>query len=464
MLPAAVIDVATLQWAYLGLLSAFTICLALMLQLTASSGLRWWLASNVSTAVAFTLFTARGTVDDRDLVYIVPTVLVVVAAALKVLAVSGGTGRRWLPGMLAIACAIFALGYKAFDSLGMEGARLALSMGALSVLTGMIANGVRKNRRWRGLRGSNLLVLAFGTASIVLAVNGALSLTGRTGFEYFSQGGPQSLNFGVNLLQLIIVHVGFIAMVIGRQYRVTARAESRRATLIRRRREAEALARERQSLLQILTHEVRQPLNNALAALQEITRAIEPAKYTTSGLAEPLERLHHTIDDVVLSLSNAIVGASLIERRAEQTLTSVDVAAIAELARGDCSAQEQSRVRLIGADHSLFVQGDPVLLRLAFRNLLDNAIKFSPPNSAVEAFVRIDEDRLGIVFEVCNRSIVPFTPDVALFDREMRGETGVEGRGLGLFIVREVARIHAGAAEADTTQDGRVRFGMLIPG
>lgn len=464
MLPDAVIDVATLQWAYLGLLSAFTICLALMLQLTASSGLRWWLGSNVATASAFTLFIWRGSLSHRDLVYLVPTLLVVTAAALKVLAVNGGTGRRWAPSALAAGLILFAVAYKVFDSQGMGGARLAVSMAALSLLTGMIALGVQRNPRWRGLRGRGLLVMAFGTSSVVLAANGALALTGRGGFEYFSQGGHQSANFGLNLLQLIIVHIGFIALVIGRQYRVTTRAESRRATLIRRRQEAEALAQERQSLLQILTHEVRQPLNNALAALQEITRAIEPAKYATSGLVEPLERLHHTIDEVVLSLSNAIVGASLIERRAEQTLTAVDVAAIADLARGDCSAQEQSRVKLTGAEQSLFVQGDPVLLRLAFRNLLDNAIKFSPPDTAVEATIRIDEERLGILFEVCNLASAPFRPDAALFERAARGETGVEGRGLGLFIVREVARIHGGQAEAGTTPDGRVRFGLLIPG
>jgi signal transduction histidine kinase len=269
---------------------------------------------------------------------------------------------------------------------------------------------------------------------------------------------------GHTLIQLIIVHVAFIGMVLGRQYRVASRAENRRATLIRRRREAEALAHERQSLLQILMHEVRQPLNNALASLQEITRRIEPQQYAGSGLAEPLEHLNETIDDVVLALSNAILGASLIERRAEQKLVSVDLPAIANLALGDCSARDQQRVQLTGGDRPLFIQGDPVLLRLAFRNLLDNAIKFSPPDTQIGAALRVDENRLAIVFEVRNLTSTPLNPNASLFRRDARGRTRIEGSGLGLFIVREVAEIHGGTAEASLADDGHVCFGLTIPG
>ncbi len=456
-------DVATLQWAYLGLLSAFTICLALISQFTASSGLRWWLGSNIASLMAFALSIWRGPLLHHDLVYLAPSLLLVIAAALKLVAVNGGASRRLLCIVLGIVVVAFAAAYKLLDSAGLIASRVALTMAVLGVLTGLIAREVHRNRRWHGLRGRDLLTAAFVTASIALLCSAALSLAGQGNYEYFSQGGRQSVNFGLNLLQLIIVHTGYIALVIGRRYRITAQAESRRAVQIRYRREAELVARERQSLLQILTHEVRQPLNNALAALQEIARAIPPARYASSGLAEPLERLHHTIDHIVLSLSNAIIGASLIERRTEQTLTSVDLSAIADLACGDCSAEGQSRIHLAGAEHALFVQGDPVLLRLAFRNLLDNALKFSPPGSPVEAIIRVDEDRLGIVFEVRNTPIVPIRPDAALFERAARGDTRADGNGLGLFIVREVALIHDGLAEARALDDGSVLFGLLIP-
>jgi signal transduction histidine kinase len=461
---SAVIDVVTLQWVYLGLLCAFTISLALMLQFTTISALRYWIGANVLSAIAFVLFNARGAIAINEYTYLLPNVLVLISAGLKVLAVCPGSERRRFFALMAIWIGIFAIFYKIVDDAGLVAVRLATSMIGLALLTAMIASAVKRNPRWRGLWGRNLLIIAVTIGTLALLFNAVLALTGRADFAYFSQGAPQSANVGHTLIQLIIVHVAFIGMVLGRQYRVASRAENRRASLIHRRQEAEALAQERQSLLQILMHEVRQPLNNALASLQEITRTIEPQQFADSGLAEPLEHLNETIDDVVLALSNAILGASLIERRAEQKLVSVDLPAIANLALGDCSARDQQRVKLTGGGRPLFVQGDPVLLRLAFRNLLDNAIKFSLPDTPISATVRVDENRLAIVFEVCNLTSAPIKPDASLFGRGARGQTRIEGSGLGLFIVREVAEIHGGTAEARLADDGQVCFGLTLPG
>jgi signal transduction histidine kinase len=464
LLSYAVIDVVTLQWVYLGLLCAFTISLALMLQFTSISALRYWIGANVLSGVAFILFNSRSEIVINDFAFLVPNVLILISAGLKVLALCPGSDRPRYLALMAGWISLFVVFYKVVDDAGLVAVRLATSMIGLAVLTAMIASAVRRNPRWRGLWGRNLLIIAVWIGTMTLLFNAGLALIGRADFAYFSQGAPQSANVGHTLIQLIIVHVAFIGMVLGRQYRVASRAENRRATLIRRRREAEALAHERQSLLQILMHEVRQPLNNALASLQEITRRIEPQQYADSGLAEPLEHLNETIDDVVLALSNAILGASLIERRAEQKLVSVDLPAIANLALGDCSARDQQRVQLTGGDRPLFIQGDPVLLRLAFRNLLDNAIKFSPPDTQIGAALRVDENRLAIVFEVRNLTSTPLNPNASLFRRGARGRTRIEGSGLGLFIVREVAEIHGGTAEASLADDGHVCFGLTIPG
>lgn len=459
----AAIDVATLQWAYLGLICAFTISLALMLQFTAVSALRYWILSNLIAAAAFVLFNSRSVIADQDFGFVVPNTLILVAAGLKLAAVSPGSQRSRLVFPIAVWIGLFVVVFKTADAAGLVAIRLATSMIAVAPLTAFIAIAVMKNPLWRGLWGRNLLIVALSVGTLTLLLNAVLALTGRAEFAYFSQGTPQSANVSNALIQLIIVHIGFMAMVLGRQYRVTLRADTRRTMLIRRRKEAEALAQERQSLLQILMHEVRQPLNNALASLQEITRSIDPKEFANTGLVEPLEHLNQTIDDVVLALSNAILGASLIERRVEQTLVSVDLPLIANLALGDCPTRDRSRIKLTGADRPLFIEGDPVLLRLAFRNLLDNAIKFSPEDTLITAAIRTDESRLAILFEVCNLPAIPTKLDASLFDRGVRGKTRAEGSGLGLFIVREVARIHRGTSEAQLADDGRVCFKMVMP-
>ena len=436
----------------------------MMLQFTSISALRYWIGSNVISVAAFILFNSRADIAINDFVFLVPNVFILLAAALKVLAVCPGSERARLFALMVCWIVLFAIAFKIADNAGLVAIRLATSMIALALLTAMIAIEIKGNPRWRGLWGRNLLIIAVSFGTLALLFNAVLALIGRADYAFFSQGAPQSANIGHMLVQLIIVHVAFIGMVLGRQYRVVSRAESRRATLIRQRQKAEVLAQERQSLLQILMHEVRQPLNNGLASLQEIARMIEPQEFANSGLAEPLEQLNETIDDVILSLSNAILGASLIERRAEQKLVSVDLTAIANLALGDCPARDKLRVKMTGADGSLFILGDPVLLRLAFRNLLDNAIKFSPPDTQIGVAIRIDEDRLAIVFEVCNLPSTPLEPDASLFSRGARGKTRIEGSGLGLFIVHEVAAIHGGTAEARLADDGHVWFGLTIPG
>lgn len=465
------IDVATAQWAYFGLLIAFTICLALIMPLTKSSGLRWWLVSNITTALAFPLFIWRPEIRTELFSFQLPATLLVAAATLKLLAVTSVVHRakKYVPA--AILVSGFATAYYISGLFDWFQLRLAFTLGTLGVLMGLIAYSAARNRQWSGMRGHYLLVVAFMVASLVLALRTVHALNDDQALSYFSQGGEQSIAFAVNLIQLIVIHIGFIAVLVERLTRLTAIKQLRQAELIRRHRVAdnygrqmEAVAHEKHALLELLTHEVRQPLNNAQAALEEISASISQRKFADSGMSEPVSRLHDTIDHVVLALSNAILGASLIERHAIPEAQAVDVFAIAELAKGDCPRDGQSRIHLTATERALFLYADPTLLRLAFRNLLDNALKFSAPHSRIDAILRVDEARLGIVFEVFNDPSAPFVADPALFERARRGAFDqVPGKGLGLFIVSEVARLHSGTVCASVTRQKQTRFELFFP-
>lgn len=465
------IDVSTVQWAYFGLLIAFTICLAMLSPLTSSSGLKLWLLSNFATATAIPLFIWPREFTSEALAFLLPATLVVTSAALKLLAVSSRAVRRSMMRPLVATIIAFAVGYQIFTYVGLASARLALAMGLLSLITGGIAVAAKINPLWRGLWGRRLLIAAFTLSSILLAVISVRAVAGGASPSYFAKGTTESLIFALNIIQVIVVHIGFIALVVGRLAKITAFKAARQQQLMRRRqiaeqhgRQMEVIALERRALLDLLSHEVRQPLNNAQAALQEISRHMGRRKLQELGMSQPVSRLYNIIDQVVLALSNAIVGTSVIERRTDQERREVEVAAIAELARGDCPIDMQSRINLSGLYDPVFMQGDPILLRLAFRNLLDNALKFSPVGSSVQAAVRIDSKRLGICFEVLNEPKEAFHPDTRLFDRTWRGGSGkVPGKGLGLFIVHEVAHIHKGTVTASVIKDGQTRFELFLP-
>jgi len=106
------------------------------------------------------------------------------------------------------------------------------------------------------------------------------------------------------------------------------------------------------------------------------------------------------------------------------------------------------------------VRAAPARLDRAITNLLDNAVKWGPPQGPVE--VRVRDGRLevrdggpGIDAEDLQR----------VFDRFYRAPAarGLPGSGLGLAIVRQVAETHGGSVRADNDARGGARLTLELP-
>jgi len=126
------------------------------------------------------------------------------------------------------------------------------------------------------------------------------------------------------------------------------------------------------------------------------------------------------------------------------------------------------RVRRRGPDRVFDVQldefyliGDPDGLERTVTNLLDNAVKWSPPGSTIR--VRLQGNRLHVA------DSGPGIPDADVpyvFDRFFRGETArnTHGTGLGLSIVAKTVEDHGGTVEAGRSDDGGAEFTVQLPG
>jgi two-component system sensor histidine kinase MprB len=106
------------------------------------------------------------------------------------------------------------------------------------------------------------------------------------------------------------------------------------------------------------------------------------------------------------------------------------------------------------------VTGDPDRLRVAIRNLLDNAAKFGPPDGLVE--VRLSHGELTV------RDHGPGIDDADepyIFDRFYRAPEAraVPGSGLGLSVVSDVAQRHGGSASAETAPGGGALIRLTLP-
>jgi two-component system, OmpR family, sensor histidine kinase SenX3 len=105
------------------------------------------------------------------------------------------------------------------------------------------------------------------------------------------------------------------------------------------------------------------------------------------------------------------------------------------------------------------IQGDPDALRTAISNLLDNAIKYSGEN--VDVALQMEAlDEKHVVLRVRDQGIgIPATELKRVFKRfhrvPGRAASRVKGTGLGLFIVRAIARAHGGKVFAESAGEGR---------
>ena len=112
------------------------------------------------------------------------------------------------------------------------------------------------------------------------------------------------------------------------------------------------------------------------------------------------------------------------------------------------------------------VRGDSDLLRRMLDNLLDNAIRHTPPGGKVRVSGRLLEREWEIVVEDSGPG-VPEAARSSIFERfsradEARGrETG--GAGLGLALCQAIAQLHQGSVELDTRAAGGARFVVRLP-
>lgn len=210
--------------------------------------------------------------------------------------------------------------------------------------------------------------------------------------------------------------------------------------------ELDQLLRERSEMLDVLAHEVRQPLNNASAALQSAAASL--AGRGERQAQERLTRAQAVLGQVLAGVDNTLAAASLLAgagsiARLDTDIDTLIAVTIADLPR---DLRERIAVRRHTATRTALM--DMSLMRLALRNLLSNALKYAPGASPVTLHVMDFDEPAALQFEVVDggpgipRELLP-----RLFSRGARGGGQESAHGLGLYIVRRVMDLHGGSAE-----------------
>ncbi len=225
----------------------------------------------------------------------------------------------------------------------------------------------------------------------------------------------------------------------------------------------EAMTRERR-LVSDASHELRTPLANLKAELELALRKARSTDELTAALhsaADETDRLTRLSEDLLV-LARTDQGR-LPVRREDQDLSQLlqeTVASFAGRAEGLGVALEASVL------DGLHVNVDGTRIRQAVGNLVDNALRHTPPSGRVTVDLSNRDGILTIGVADTGDGFPPSFLDRAFepFSRSDRARARADGgAGLGLAIVQAVAEAHGGSAEATNRPEGGALVVLRIP-
>jgi signal transduction histidine kinase len=300
-----------------------------------------------------------------------------------------------------------------------------------------------------GVIGATALASLAGVAIARRAMRPIASLT-ATAREIADTGDPSS-----HMPQpRVDDEVGELARTLEQMLRSLDAARAEREAALRRQREFVADA----------SHELRTPLTSILANLELLQASLE----------EPEQEDERAMVDSALRSSgrmSRLVGDLLLLARADAgrigARTRCDLAEAAGNAAAEVAPTVGERQLRIDNERVLLVDGNPDELHRMVLNLLDNAVRHTPPGTTIE--LRLRAEAGDAVVEVADDGPgVPPEQREQIFSRFARGEGPADravagGSGLGLAIVRAVATSHGGSAEVGESTLGGALFRIRLP-
>jgi two-component system, OmpR family, sensor histidine kinase KdpD len=245
-----------------------------------------------------------------------------------------------------------------------------------------------------------------------------------------------------------IANLAAIGLERARSQEATARAEA-----------AQQSSELRATVLDALAHEFKTPLTSMKAAATDLLSSPSTSARDRELVAiidEDLDRFQALVTDAVQMLR--IDSGDFAVHRDRHSLAAIIAATLRKFERRLDGHHVVKQV-----PENLTVDADHELLGLALRQLLDNALKYSPSTSRIEIHARGN----GAVDIVVSNSgsVIPEREQAKVVERFYRGALArhVPGTGMGLSIVQQIARAHGGSLAIESSAAKGTAFMLTLP-
>lgn len=211
------------------------------------------------------------------------------------------------------------------------------------------------------------------------------------------------------------------------------------------------------------SHELRTPL---AVMKSEIQVAMRDPSLTTADYHELLESNLEEVDKLS-QLSQSLLQLSRLEYDSVERNDRVLLARSAKKAAKSLNIPA-SRLHFTLPEHEVAIDGNDSMLSDLLRILLDNAVKYSPPDSMID--FRLSSNGRNCKIAITNQGAGIASGDIEkIFNRFYRGEKSrssngkVSGYGLGLSLAKKIVRIHEGSISVKSTPDKSTTFTVVLP-